>query len=334
MSLDIIIPCYYKKEIIRPCLEKIANQTIIKNINVILVNDCSPNTDCEYQDLIQEFFKRIIIHYLKTPKNVGPGTARQIGLNNSTADWIMFIDDDDELYDDTSIESLLSLANINDVVSVGGQTIVKNIDTQEILEKRAPWVHIQGSIFNRRILQENNIHFEPLISYREEDGAFSSYIDYTLQQYKQLKLYKPVYIKKVSKKYQSITSKSFGVDNIINLIGSKAYELDYIQMGSNNHYSGCEQVFLIANLLDFLVNYSHYQITLEQYLKLFIFIDKVNRYSTTYDIQWLPRSYMDYSKEYNEALGDDLFGHFTYDSVVNFFVQKDLWLNRLSARLK
>ena len=43
---------------------------------------------------------------------------------------------------------------------------------------------------------------------------------------------------------------------------------------------------------------------------------------------------MDYSKEYNEALGDDLFGHFTYDSVINFFVQKDLWLNRLSARLK
>ena len=97
MTVDIIMPCYYSNEIIKPALEKIANQTVIDQITLIMINDCSPNTDCEYQDLIQQYSDKIKIRYFKTPTNSGPGIARQLGLDNATSNWILFQDDDDEL---------------------------------------------------------------------------------------------------------------------------------------------------------------------------------------------------------------------------------------------
>jgi hypothetical protein len=44
-----------------------------------MVNDCSPNTDCEYLDIRKEF-SSLHIQYLKTKENCGPGAARNLGL--------------------------------------------------------------------------------------------------------------------------------------------------------------------------------------------------------------------------------------------------------------
>ena len=33
---------------------------------------------------------------------------------------------------------------------------------------------VQGTIFKRTVLQEKNICFEPVLSFKEEDGAFSA----------------------------------------------------------------------------------------------------------------------------------------------------------------
>ena len=54
-DIDYIIPCYGTSEIIRPGLRALANQWHSEYIHVVLVNDCSPNTDCDYQDLVDEF---------------------------------------------------------------------------------------------------------------------------------------------------------------------------------------------------------------------------------------------------------------------------------------
>lgn len=107
-----------------------------------MVNDCSPYTNCEYQDLIEEFKNQINIRYFKTTINSGPGIARQLGLDNATADWIMFIDDDDELYNNTSLERLLNLAR-NDVVAVSGQSLQTTLEYIHDFktEIHEPWLH-------------------------------------------------------------------------------------------------------------------------------------------------------------------------------------------------
>jgi glycosyltransferase involved in cell wall biosynthesis len=109
--IGIIIPCYYDSDVIRPCLESIAVQKAKNEIRVYLVNDCSPNTDCEYSDLIDEYKTKIDLKYFKTKTNVGPGGARQLGLENIDEDiqYIMFIDDDDELDNPDSIQSYVDI---------------------------------------------------------------------------------------------------------------------------------------------------------------------------------------------------------------------------------
>jgi glycosyltransferase involved in cell wall biosynthesis len=102
------LPCYYSSEVIRPALEILAQQTRKDAMEVILINDCSPNTNCEYQDLLNEFSSQLNIKYLKTEKNGGPSTARQLGINNCSCPWVLFHDDDDMLYDSHVIESYLS----------------------------------------------------------------------------------------------------------------------------------------------------------------------------------------------------------------------------------
>lgn len=96
-DIDYIIPCYGNSEIIRPGLRVLANQWHSEFLHVILVNDCSPNTDCDYQDLIEEFQPYLDIQCIRTPENVGQGQARQWGIDHSGHDYFMLQDEDDML---------------------------------------------------------------------------------------------------------------------------------------------------------------------------------------------------------------------------------------------
>ena len=110
-----------------------------------MVNDCSPYTNNEYFDLRNEFKDKFKLHYYCTSYHGGPAVARQLGLDEAQSDWVMFIDDDDELYDNTSVERLMKQINSNNIVSVSGQSIHVDLVTgaQITLE---PWIHHQGSI--------------------------------------------------------------------------------------------------------------------------------------------------------------------------------------------
>ena len=150
-----------------------------------MVNDCSTNTECEYIDLRNEFSKYFKIKYLKTDHNSGPGVARQLGLDNATSEWVMFIDDDDELYDNTSVERLMKQINSNNIVSVSGQSIHIDLVTEAQITLE-PWIHHQGSIYNRAILKECNIRYDPRMSFLDEDTCFSHMILLYTRRYKQI----------------------------------------------------------------------------------------------------------------------------------------------------
>lgn len=80
-----------------------------------------------------------------------------------------------------------------------------------------PWIHHHGSIYNRKLLELNNIRYDPRLSY-EEDGAFSRKIMYSPDKYQKLKLYELIYRKK--KNLNSLTSKPFILEErILSLLG-------------------------------------------------------------------------------------------------------------------
>lgn len=278
MTIDIIMPCYYSNDIIKPAFEKIAQQTKINNITLIIVNDCSPNTNCNYQDLIQEYKDKIKIRYFKTQTNIGPGKTRQLGLDNATSDFITFLDDDDELYSDTTIEEMLNQVqglNINNIISISGSIQVNYLD-QKIETWPPKILSTQGTLYNRKLLQQLNIHFEPILSFKEEDGCFCSLASIKSQQYQKLIIQKPVYIRKILNNHISVVARTNEIGSILAMISLKCFPLLYLYQNNIQEknvymYYIEDAIAFVPNLFQTLLNnlqIKNYKLTVQQFKQL------------------------------------------------------------------
>lgn len=92
-KFSVIIPVYNVKDKIEQCVQSILTQTY-RSIEVILVDDGSNDGSSILCDCCASADSRVIVIH---KKNGGPSEARNMGLEVSTGDWIMFIDADDIL---------------------------------------------------------------------------------------------------------------------------------------------------------------------------------------------------------------------------------------------
>ena len=99
---DIIIPIYNSGNTLEKTLMSLKLQTLIDKINIYLIDD---NSIENYDELLNKY-KDMNINYLKLDKNVGPGQARQKGLEISNGEYKLFIDSDDLFYDSDSVKKL------------------------------------------------------------------------------------------------------------------------------------------------------------------------------------------------------------------------------------
>lgn len=92
-----IIPVYNAEKHLKETINSIINQSIgFNNIELILVDDFSTDNSKKIIEEYAESYNNIIPFY--SSKNHGnPGFGRNIGLEKATADYIMFMDNDDEL---------------------------------------------------------------------------------------------------------------------------------------------------------------------------------------------------------------------------------------------
>ena len=103
-KLDIIIPQYNENQLlVERLLNSIDSQINIDKslLGIIIVNDCS---NYALKDVIKAKYPNLDITLLKTPKNGGPGLARQRALDACKTDWITFMDADDVLMSPFSLE--------------------------------------------------------------------------------------------------------------------------------------------------------------------------------------------------------------------------------------
>ena len=89
--ISIIMPVYNAEKYLNRSIESIMNQTY-NNIEIILVNDGSTDNSLEICTNYQEKDNRI---KLINQENKGVSFARNKGIDESTGDYIMFIDSDD-----------------------------------------------------------------------------------------------------------------------------------------------------------------------------------------------------------------------------------------------
>lgn len=95
--ISVIIPIYNAEKYLKTCLESILEQTH-KNLEIICINDGS--TDGSLQILTEYALKDSRIKSINQ-KNHGASASRNVGLDNATGDYIMFVDADDYIEKNT-----------------------------------------------------------------------------------------------------------------------------------------------------------------------------------------------------------------------------------------
>lgn len=103
--VSVVIPVYKVEKYLEKSVHSIINQSY-KNIEIILVNDGSPDRCPEIcDDFALKYNNIIVIH----KKNGGLSEARNFGISHANGEYILFLDSDDTLAKD-AIEGLVMKA--------------------------------------------------------------------------------------------------------------------------------------------------------------------------------------------------------------------------------
>jgi len=111
--LSVVIPTFLRKKELFRAIRTVVGQRKVRPIEIVVVDD-SPGifTIAELSTLVED---GIIIKYIPNKKRVGAPISRNIGIYNSTAKYIAFLDDDDEWDPEKSIEQLTMFETINEM---------------------------------------------------------------------------------------------------------------------------------------------------------------------------------------------------------------------------
>lgn len=124
-KVSVIIPTYNKRDKIKFAINSALNQTY-ENIEILIIDDGSQDGTKEY---VQKFHDERISYFYK--KNGGLSDARNYGIKKSTGDYLLFLDSDDFLEENT-IKYLMDLMCEYNVDLVQMQLkIVKDYDNKK-----------------------------------------------------------------------------------------------------------------------------------------------------------------------------------------------------------
>ncbi len=160
-TISVTIPTYNRANTILPCIESVLAQSYPVN-EIIVVDDCS--TDNTLKQL-NKFNDNIII--LKTEKQSGAQTARNIGIKSAKSDWIAFLDSDDEWLSNKMEKQISALEEFNfDQWSVvHGNCYTKDISS----EKKKYWQLdiINGKNVYKNLLSKSGTFFPSILTSRQ-----------------------------------------------------------------------------------------------------------------------------------------------------------------------
>lgn len=169
MFCTIIIPVFNPNlERFHNMLESIENQTS-KDFDLIFVND--KGTDEFEQEISSVLKDDVNYRIINLEKNVGQGLARQRGIEESTSDWITFVDQDDTLADHAIEDAKAIIEETNCALVLSTRNIIANDPqfpvTHEYTIEDSPSV-LHGKWYNRAKLLEYNIHFTDKVRAHED----------------------------------------------------------------------------------------------------------------------------------------------------------------------
>ncbi len=95
MDISVIVPVYGTEAYIEECLISLFNQTKTKNVEFILVNDCTKDRSIDIANKVISDYKDLDITIINHEKNKGIAATRQTGIDASKGYYVIQIDSDD-----------------------------------------------------------------------------------------------------------------------------------------------------------------------------------------------------------------------------------------------
>ncbi len=196
MQLSVIVPVYNVEKYISKCIESVFCQGMDEStFELIIVNDGTKDRSMELiSKIIQKHSNVIVINQ----ENRGLSVARNIGLARASGEYILFVDSDDFLVDDT-LKPLLDVAINSSVDMVMGKFVKlcdgqivdytpdavskSEIETTILLGEEAfinylnpRECYVWCKLYRRDFLLENHINFLPGIYFEDIPFTVECYL--------------------------------------------------------------------------------------------------------------------------------------------------------------
>lgn len=191
-KISIIVPVYKVEKYLQQCIESVLAQSY-KNFELLLINDGSPDSSGIICDKYAVKDARIKVFH---KENGGVSSARNLGLQNMTGEWVCFLDSDD-WWEPTFLQNFIELAedgkcdiamqgyieeneinNTRQVVSLPNRSFSSASELIVFLE-RAKGIHngfLWHRMFKAHIFKEHNILFPLGVSFAEDGDVFFRYM--------------------------------------------------------------------------------------------------------------------------------------------------------------
>lgn len=140
-KVSVIIPVYNVENYLEDCLNSMMNQTL-KEIEIIAINDGSTDNSYEILKRYNDKFPNIKI---LTQINSGLSATRNVGIDNSTGEYVIFIDSDDMLTEN-ALNELYTFSKDNEL----DLTIYDALRVEEVTGKKDLNFYSRSHIFKDR----------------------------------------------------------------------------------------------------------------------------------------------------------------------------------------
>ena len=191
MKVSIIIPIYKVEKEIERCLHSVLQQDY-KDLEVILVNDCTPDNsfDVAKKFVVSNNMEQQTL-LIEHDINQGLSCARNSGIKAATGDYLFFLDSDDSLTSRDVISHLVSFIEqapnldvvmgnyqkfddhgVFEVAHESRRLFKCNDDIYRSYAKRKLWITAWGKLVRRTFIIDHELFFKQGIYHEDELWSF------------------------------------------------------------------------------------------------------------------------------------------------------------------
>lgn len=192
MMVSVIIPVYNSEKELNRCIDSVIKQSW-NNLEIIIIDDGSTDNSGEICDRLYEQDERIHVFH---QTNLGVSAARNVGLKFAHGEYVIFMDADDELPEESINVRVREIENV-DLVVAGYEVFdsqnkeqygITRYDCKQSTQKEMLLVMFENSsygyqgylwnkIFRREIITKYDLKFQENIHYNEDRLFIVQYLE-------------------------------------------------------------------------------------------------------------------------------------------------------------